>query len=501
MARWAVAAERFYRTATIIKASDEDVRAAWGGRVSIAEAAHHWLDCGARLVVVTEGAKGVTAFCAAGHVLVQAHSVVVRDTVGAGDTFHAALLAQLAKTDRLSLEGIAALDLPAIRDLLGYAVAAAAVTVARDGADLPTAADVEASLAASVRLDGNSGIESRKAPTSSRVIPVAPFVLTVFGATGDLARRKLLPALIHRDFAGQLPEAAIIVGAARRAMGRDAFIALARDAIVEHVSAAQTGGPELDRFLARLQFVAIDAEGEDGWAELARVMAAYAGRVQVYYLATAPQLFGPICEKLGRHGLAGTDARVVIEKPIGKDLASAIRVNQAIGKVFSEERVYRIDHYLGKETVQNLMALRFANALFEPLWNAAHIDHVQMTVAEAIGVEGRGAYYDGSGALQDMVQNHLQQLLCLIAMGPPNSLEADAVRDEKLKVLKSLARIDDSNVAALTVLGQCRPLGCTSGLPSLTQTGPSESVATLDRGPRLEDHVTLSELGRIDEAF
>lgn len=160
-----MAAERFYRTATIIKASDEDVRAAWGGRVSIAEAAHHWLDCGARLVVVTEGPKGVTAFCAAGHVSVQAHSVVVRDTVGAGDTFHAALLAQLAKTDRLSLEGIAALDLPAIRDLLGYAVAAAAVTVARDDADLPTAADVEASLAAPVRLDGNSGIESRKAPT------------------------------------------------------------------------------------------------------------------------------------------------------------------------------------------------------------------------------------------------------------------------------------------------------------------------------------------------
>ncbi len=165
MARWAMAAERFYRTATIIKASDEDVRAAWGGRVSIAEAAHHWLDCGARLVVVTEGAKGATAFCAAGHVSVQAHSVTVRDTVGAGDTFHAALLAQLAKTDRLSLEGIAALDLPAIRDLLGYAVAAAAVTVVRTGADLPNAADVEASLAAPVRLDGNSGIESRKAPT------------------------------------------------------------------------------------------------------------------------------------------------------------------------------------------------------------------------------------------------------------------------------------------------------------------------------------------------
>jgi fructokinase len=164
MAHWATAAERFYRTATIIKASDEDVRIAWAGRVSIAEAAAYWLNCGARMVVVTEGAKGATAFCAAGHVSMPAHSVAVRDTVGAGDTFHAALLAQLAKTDRLSADAIAELDLPAIRELLGYAVAAAAVTVSRNGADLPTAADVEASLAAPVRLDGNSGIESRKAP-------------------------------------------------------------------------------------------------------------------------------------------------------------------------------------------------------------------------------------------------------------------------------------------------------------------------------------------------
>jgi fructokinase len=164
MARWATAAERFYRTATIIKASDEDVRAAWGGRVSVAEAAVNWLNCGARLVVVTEGAKGATAFCATGHVSMPAHSVAVRDTVAAGDAFHAALLAQLAKTDRLSPDAIAELDLPAIRNLLGYAMAAAAVTVSRNGANLPTVADVEAGLAAPVRLNGNSGIESRNAP-------------------------------------------------------------------------------------------------------------------------------------------------------------------------------------------------------------------------------------------------------------------------------------------------------------------------------------------------
>ena len=219
---------------------------------------------------------------------------------------------------------------------------------------------------------------------TSRVIPVAPFVLTVFGAAGDLARRKLLPALFHRDFDGQLPEAATILGAARRPMSRDQFVALARDAIVEHIPASQTGGPELDRFLARLLFVAIDAEGEDGWAELVGATAPFAGRVQVYYLATAPHLFGPICERLGRPGLSANEARVVIEKPIGRDLASAIHVNQAIGKVFSEERVYRIDHYLGKETVQNLMALRFANAPLDVRDPVAGVEFVPAPV-EVLG--------------------------------------------------------------------------------------------------------------------
>ncbi|QCI64066.1 glucose-6-phosphate dehydrogenase [Phreatobacter stygius] len=291
---------------------------------------------------------------------------------------------------------------------------------------------------------------------TSRVIPVAPFVLTVFGATGDLARRKLLPALFQRDFAGQLPAEAVMIGVARRAMTQDAFRALARAAIIEHVPAADGAGPDLDRFLARLHYAAVDAEGEDGWSDLSSKVAAFADRIPVHYLATAPQLFGPICEKLGRFGLSGNDARVVIEKPIGRDLASAIQVNQAIGKVFPEERVYRIDHYLGKETVQNLMALRFANALFEPLWNSAHIDHVQITVAESLGVEGRAGYYDTAGTLRDMVQNHLLQLLCLVAMEPPPSLEADAVRDEKLKVLRALKPIDRHNAAGATVRGQYR---------------------------------------------
>ena len=293
-----------------------------------------------------------------------------------------------------------------------------------------------------------------------RVIPVAPFVLTVFGVTGDLARRKLLPALFRRDLAGQLPDAATIFGVARGAMPRDEFLTIVRSAILEHVPESKAAAVELDRFLARLHYVAADAEGENGWSDLAAALSNYAERIQVHYLATAPHLFGPICERLGHYGLAEGDSRIVIEKPIGNDVESAVRFNQTVGKIFPEERVYRIDHYLGKETVQNLMALRFANALFEPLWNAAHIDHVQITVAESIGVEERGAYYDKSGALRDMVQNHLLQLLCLVAMEPPYSLESDAVRDEKLKVLKSLERIDETNAALLTVPGQYRAGAC-----------------------------------------
>jgi len=233
------------------------------------------------------------------------------------------------------------------------------------------------------RIEQGSGL-------TSRVIPVAPFVLTVFGATGDLARRKLLPALFRRDFAGQLPDEAAILGVARGAMSRDDFLALMRASIVKHVPESETTGPELDRFLARISYMAADAEGENGWTELAAALSAYADRVQVHYLATAPHLFGPICERLGHYGLSKGDSRIVIEKPIGKDLESAIRFNQTVGMIFPEERVYRIDHYLGKETVQNLMALRFANALFEPLWNARHIQQVQITVAETVGVEGRG---------------------------------------------------------------------------------------------------------------
>lgn len=291
---------------------------------------------------------------------------------------------------------------------------------------------------------------------TTRTIPVSVFDLVVFGATGDLSRRKLLPALFHRDEQGQIPPGARIIGVSRRPLSRVEFRALAEKATTDHVSKELQSPEILNRFLNRLDYISADASREDGWADLERILAEAPDRIRVFYLAVGPDLFGPLCARLGQHRLVSPQSRVVVEKPLGKDLRSARAVNDAIGRVFLEQNIYRIDHYLGKETVQNLMALRFANALFEPVWNAAHIDHVQITVAETLGVEGRAGYYDTAGALRDMVQNHMLQLLCLVAMEPPTSIAADSVRDEKLKVLKSLKPITDGNAMHATVRGQYR---------------------------------------------
>jgi glucose-6-phosphate 1-dehydrogenase len=291
---------------------------------------------------------------------------------------------------------------------------------------------------------------------TTRTIPVSVFDLVVFGATGDLSRRKLLPALFHRDEQGQIPPGARIIGVSRRPLSRVEFRALAEKAIADHVPKDLQTPEVCNRFLNRLDYVSADASREDGWRDLTKLLAEAPDRIRVFYLAVGPDLFGPLCERLGQHGLVSPQSRVVVEKPLGKDLRSARAVNDAIGRVFLEQNIYRIDHYLGKETVQNLMALRFANALFEPVWNAAHIDHVQITVAETLGVEGRAGYYNTAGALRDMVQNHILQLLCLVAMEPPTSIAADAVRDEKLKVLKSLKPITDGNAMHATVRGQYR---------------------------------------------
>jgi glucose-6-phosphate 1-dehydrogenase len=282
------------------------------------------------------------------------------------------------------------------------------------------------------------------------------FDTVVFGATGDLALRKLIPALYLRDVAGQLEPDSRVFGVARGAMADSAFRDLARGALERYLPAGELRQPEWERFASRLHYVAVDVEHPGDYARLAAALAAQDGRVTVYYLAVAPRFFGPICQNLGAAGLNHRGARVVLEKPIGHDLASANAINDAVGAVFPEERIFRIDHYLGKETVQNLMALRFANALFEPIWHRGHIEHVQVTVAEAIGVEKRGGYYDQSGAMRDMIQNHLLQLLCLVAMEPPSDFEADAVRDEKLKVLKALHPIGPNTVASKTVRGQYR---------------------------------------------
>jgi len=295
-----------------------------------------------------------------------------------------------------------------------------------------------------------------------RIIPVDLFDIVVFGATGDLSQRKLLPALFHRDLQGQLPPGSRIIGCSRRAMTDKEFKAFGKAAVEAHVPAGERPADILARFLERLSYVTADAAQKQGWSNLEKALKPGADRVRVFYLAVGPDLFGPICERLGAHKLVTPETRVVIEKPVGKSGKSAHALNECIGKVFAEPQIYRIDHYLGKETVQNLMALRFANALLEPLWNSAHIDHVQITVAETLGVEGRAGYYDTAGALRDMVQNHMLQLLCLVAMEPPTSTAADTLRDEKLKVLKSLKPITGNAVASLTVRGQYKA-GATDG--------------------------------------
>jgi len=290
----------------------------------------------------------------------------------------------------------------------------------------------------------------------SRIVTVEPFDLVVFGGTGDLAYRKLFPALFRRDADGQFTEPTRIIGISRKEMPLDDFKISIRDALKKYVTADILVEDVVARFINRIDYVAVDALGDAGWDKLADHLSADPDKIRAYYLATSPDLFGPIAAGLARKNLVTPQSRIIVEKPVGKDGKSANAINDAIGAVFSEKQIYRIDHYLGKETVQNLMALRFANALFEPIWNSAHIDHVQITAAESIGVEGRGPYYDGSGAMRDMVQNHLLQLLCLVAMEPPSSLDADAVRDEKLKVLKSLVPITETNAASMTVRGQYR---------------------------------------------
>lgn len=288
---------------------------------------------------------------------------------------------------------------------------------------------------------------------TSQIIPVEAFDYVVFGGTGDLSERKLIPALYRRSADGQITAGSRIIGASRAELSHEEFRKFAGDAIRTHVGADEIDDEKIATFIDMFHYVSLDAKSDKGWAALAELLGDE-DRVRAYYLAVGPALFGDFAERLHANGLIRERSRLVIEKPIGTDLKSAQNLNEIVGKYFREEQIYRIDHYLGKETVQNLMALRFANALYEPLWNSAHVDHVQITVAETLGVEGRGGYYDKSGAIRDMVQNHLLQLLCLVAMEPPANMDGDSVRDEKLKVLRCLEPINSSNAGENTVRGQ-----------------------------------------------
>ena len=278
----------------------------------------------------------------------------------------------------------------------------------------------------------------------SRVIPVDPFDLVIFGGTGDLARRKILPALFRRFCDGQMPREARIIGAARTRQSAGDWAAWVGEALEEIVPERLRTAEHVAEFLDRLDYLAVDAKGDDGWSDLCDTMRADA--VQAFYFSVAPSLFGDLAERLHQFRIARSDARIVVEKPFGNDLASAKALNRTLSEYFDETQIYRIDHYLGKETVQNLMAVRFGNVLFEPLWNTQYVDHVQITVAEEVGVGGRGAYYDQSGAMRDMVQNHLMQLLCLTAMEPPSKFDPDAVRDEKLKVIRALDPVEAEDI-------------------------------------------------------
>jgi len=278
----------------------------------------------------------------------------------------------------------------------------------------------------------------------SRIIPVDTFDLVIFGATGDLACKKIFPALYSRLIAGQMPITASIVGVARTKMSLEEFRTFVKEALIEHFELKNPENQKLNLFLSNLTYLALDAGLEKNWSGLKSLLRENV--VRVFYLSVAPSLFEKISAQIFGGGLISDLTRIVIEKPLGSNEGSARSLNQTLNRYFTEEQIYRIDHYLGKETVQNLMALRFSNILFEPLWNSNFIDHVQITVSEDIGISGRGGYYDDTGAIKDMLQNHMMQLLCLTAMEPPSTFNPNSVRDEKLKVIRAMTKVDPQNI-------------------------------------------------------
>jgi len=287
------------------------------------------------------------------------------------------------------------------------------------------------------------------------------FDLVLFGGTGDLTWRKLMPALFQAWRHGKLPEGGRIAAVARQELADDTYRAWLKARFAEVEDAKRPSDDEFDRFAALLHYLRLDLSQPGDYARLKEWLASPVGRasaadVVVMFLATSPDLFPVVCARLGAVGLNRPNVRVVLEKPLGHDLESAREINRIVGSVFSEEQAFRIDHYLGKPAVQNLTALRFGNVLFEPLWRRECIANVQITIAESIGVGTRGDFYSRTGALRDMIQNHALQLLTMVAMEPPSRNVADAIRDEKLKVLRSLKPFSPESVSRDVVRGQYR---------------------------------------------
>ena len=281
---------------------------------------------------------------------------------------------------------------------------------------------------------------------------IQKFVL--FGATGDLSQRMVWPSLYHLCREKLVPPTLTFVGSARNAMPNEEFRKFVEESLRKHVLPDFLKEDALADLLTRITYAPFQA-GDGSAAGTEPLHKALAGSNRIlYFMATSPKFYGPTARSLAAAGLACEHCRIILEKPIGTDFASSVAINEAVGSVFHEDRIFRIDHYLGKEAVQNLLALRFANSLFEPLWNSSSIDNVQITVAETVGLEGRTGYYDEAGALRDMIQNHVLQLMALVAMEPPHLFEPNEVRNEKTKVIRSLRPISSATVGATTVRGQ-----------------------------------------------
>ena len=305
------------------------------------------------------------------------------------------------------------------------------------------------------------------------------FNLVFFGGTGDLVTRKLLPGMYQCHKNGQLVKDGRIYCLGRQPHTQEKYLAIVEEKARQFLPKSDWDEDVWAAFRSRLVYVKVDAEQPEQYALLKETLAHSPAEVSVFFLSVAPSLFTVVCENLARQGLNAPSCRVVLEKPLGHDLASSNAITEAVGRHYQERQIYRIDHYLGKESVQNLMALRFGNALFEPLWRREWISNVQITIAEDVGIGSRGGFYEGTGALRDMVQNHLLQLLCFVAMEPPVSLDSGAIRDEKLKVLESLVPFNTNDVHTKTVRGQYRAgkVGGESAVAYVEETGiPADSL-------------------------